>query len=224
VSYCDPEQRLSFVPSGDAVARVVGGFCFGGRDAPEADIDQVDALALSIGRRRGRKARNPQTAVSSNRHRSTVLVRGRTTSDLSTRREERSDADTDLMRPRHPPKYAERARTRAQLIRASTWRGRAVGLSTERHLAHVAGPAFGLQNDLSHGLCLHLATLRGNDDSAPPRTNLIPGGRRGEFTALTHRATGVTWCPHVAEGTPRHGSHASKRSRRGPTSPSARSY
>jgi hypothetical protein len=43
-----------------------------------------------------------------------------------------------------------------------------VGLSTERHLAHVAGPAFGLQNDLSHCLGLHLATLRGNDDSAPP--------------------------------------------------------
>jgi hypothetical protein len=31
-----------------------------------------------------------------------------------------------------------------------------VELSTERHLAHAAGPASGLQNDLSHGVGLHL--------------------------------------------------------------------
>jgi hypothetical protein len=38
------------------------------------------------------------------------------------------------------------------------------------HLAHVAGPASGLQNGLSHGLGPQVVILRGNDDS-------VPGGR-----------------------------------------------
>jgi hypothetical protein len=39
--------------------------------------------------------------------------------------------------------------------------------STDRHLAHVSGPAPGLQNDLSHGRGPQVVILRGNDDSVP---------------------------------------------------------
>jgi hypothetical protein len=77
-----------------------------------------------------------------------------------------------------------------------------VGLSTERHLAHVAVRRPGW-NDLSHGLGLHLATLRENDDSAPPADEPDP---RVLDTANSPvrpmAATGVTWCPHIAECTP----------------------
>jgi hypothetical protein len=43
--------------------------------------------------------------------------------------------------------YPESARTRAHIIRARTWVVVPAELSTERHLAHDAGPASGLQND-----------------------------------------------------------------------------
>jgi hypothetical protein len=71
-----------------------------------------------------------------------------------------------------------------------------VGLGTGRHLAHVAGPASGLQNDLSHGLGLHVAILRGNDDSAPPADEPDPRWsiRRNSPLRPT-AATAVTWCP-----------------------------
>jgi hypothetical protein len=80
------------------------------------------------------------------------------------------------------------------------------------HLAHVAGPASGLQNGLSHGLGPQVVILRGNDDSVPGAEEPDPPvGRHGEFIASTHGATAVAWCPHVAEGAPRHPSHASTR-------------
>jgi hypothetical protein len=72
----------------------------------------------------------------------------------------------------------EPARTRAHIIRARTWVAAPAGLSTERHPAHVAGPASRLQNDLSHAVGLHLAILRGNDDSAPPANEPAKGTSR----------------------------------------------
>jgi hypothetical protein len=61
-----------------------------------------------------------------------------------------------------PAPHKTRARISSNQPRANA--------SRSAHLAHVAGPAFWLQNDLSHGVGLHLAILRGDDDSAPVNT------------------------------------------------------